>query len=895
MKGDTMVLIEGINVNDLPDDDDFVAGNSDNNSANYIDLASLEGDVAAFMNSPEEVVSTAELKDNKKKTEEKTKPTDPKSMDNVLFGDGNAEIKEKDTKDTNPKKQKGSRKKKDAESASDDGTGTPAKKKRGGKRTKSTDNTVNAESQVEEGNNGNGESQVEEGKNGNGESQIEEGKKAKKAKGKSTVKKAGKGKDEEKNPFTQVPPLEAPKEPKKPEIIDDSNGGKGNKGNGSKDNPPPVNLPLNDILNKAAQDNNVDYAGVLHFLTEVDPTVTKTLSTKYDSRAYMNDCVNFVKFMSTVLGQECQRPLCAIVSEVVSYIKKNASAAITASDIINYCNELAAYDSSNNYIMMLDGVGYTKMKVMVENAFIISYLTTMGVSDDLKVANNVDESVDAAVQLAVAVAYRSYARMLGDTLEKYEIAYKRIETEKPEMLHVIEEGDYDAFYKMLKTFGGYGTVGIDMRDIDLNMESYSPGEAASLYAAVIAKMDEFAARYNRNYDNEDVERVVDNLVSRGYRASQTNAIEYYCDELFNPKQEVESREERDRVSIDHGENIATRAYIPAGYGLSKSHIEISKPYTEVFGIPYINIRHPLFKTIAMRYSNKYKNAKKSGGKKSAMDKLAEKRVRDIEANADRAERQLIKEIKQGSLMSKFLVGDTRKETQVAGEGLGLVSSIEKGLRRITSFASNTLLIKNILKLIKMALDGEETPVSRNTLVVATNQNNAYDRNPIVSNYENDQFANVRVINPVKPEKSAAVSKKYLKQFYDIVNPLENADEYIACGAFSSNLPMGAGGNGMFQAHMDTVSSGTIDPSSVSDAAITVFRQDIMEHDGYPYTYVLTDQFTGTNNEVYRIARNNNFFGDLIRLDVDLVAIHVKKAGMDGVFIMENHDAEVLFS
>lgn len=901
MKGDTRVLIEGINVNDLPDDDDFAVGNVGDDSANFIDLASLEGDVAAFMNSPVETVSTAELKNNKKKTEEKPKPAKPTAMDNVLFGDSNAESKVKDAKDTNPKPPKGSRKKKDDESASADGTGAPAKKKRGGKQTKSTENNGNGGAQVEEGNTGNGESQVEEGNNGNGESQVEEAKKAKgkptvkkagKGKGKPTVKKEGEGNGEEGNPFKEVPPMEPPKETKNPKIIDDT---KDKKGNGGKDNPPPVNLPLNDILNKAAQDNNVDYAGVLHFLTEVDPTVTKTLSTKYDSRAYMNDCVNFVKFMSTVLGQECQRPLCAIVSEVVSYIKKNASAVITASDIINYCNELAAYDSSNNYIMLLDGVGYTKMRVMVENAFIISYLTTMGVSDDLKVANNVDESVDAAVQLAVAVAYRSYAHMLGDTLEKYEIAYKRIETEKPEMLHVIEEGDYDAFYKMLKTFGGYGTVGIDMRDIDLNMESYSPGEAASLYAAVIAKMDEFAARYNRNYDNEDVERVVDSLVSRGYRASQTNAIEYYCDELFNPKKEIESREERDRVSIDHGQNIATRAYIPAGYGLSKSHIEISKPYTEVFGIPFINIRHPLFKTIAMRYSNKYKNAKKSGGKKNAMDKLAEKRVRDIEANADRAERQLIKEIKQGSLMSKFLVGDTRKDTQVAGEGLGLVSSIEKSLRRITSFASNTLLIKNILKLIKMALDGEETPVSRNTLVVATNQNNAYDRNPIVSNYENDQFANVRVINPVKPEKSAAVSKKYLKQFYDIVNPLENADEYIACGAFSSNLPLGAGGNGMFQAHMDTVSSGTIDPSSVSDAAITVFRQDIMEHDGYPYTYVLTDQFTGTNNEVYRIARNNNFFGDLIRLDVDLVAIHVKKAGMDGVFIMENHDAEVLFS
>ena len=908
MKGDTMVLIEGINVNDLPDDDDFATRNDGEGSANFIDLASLEGDVAAFLNDPEETVSTAELKNNKKNNEKNPKPTDPTAMDNVLFGDGNAEIKAKDAENTNPNKTKGSRKKKDA-----DGTGAPAKKKRGGKRTKSTDNTGNSESQVEEAKKANGEIQVEEAGKTNSESQVEEAgagnsesqvEEAKKAKGNPTVKKTGKGKGKAKvekedkkktegeNPFKNVPPMEPPKETKKPEIIDDK---KDDKGNGRKDNPPPVNLPLNDILNKAAQDNNVDYAGVLHFLTEVDPAVTKTLSTKYDSRAYMNDCVNFVKFMSTVLGQECQRPLCAIVSEVVSYIKKNANAAVTASDIINYCNELAAYDSGNNYIMLLDGVGYTKMRVMVENAFIISYLTTMGVSDDLKVANNVDESVDAAVQLAVAVAYRSYAHMLGDTLEKYEIAYKRIETEKPEMLHVVEEGDYDAFYKMLKTFGGYGTVGIDMRDIDLNMESYSPGEAASLYAAVIAKMDEFAARYNRNYDNEDVERVVDSLVSRGYRASQTNAIEYYCDELFNPKKEIESREERDRVSIDHGQNIATRAYIPAGYGLSKSHIEISKPYTEVFGIPFINIRHPLFKTIAMRYSNKYKNAKKSSGKKSAMDKLAEKRVRDIEANADRAERQLIKEIKQGSLMSKFLVGDARKETQVAGEGLGLVSSIEKSLRRITSFASNTLLIKNILKLIKMALDGEETPVSRNTLVVATNQNNAYDRNPIVSNYENDQFANVRVINPVKPEKSAAVSKKYLKQFYDIVNPLENADEYIACGAFSSNLPLGAGGSGMFQAQMNTVSSGTIDPSSVSDAAITVFRQDIMEHDGYPYTYVLTDQFTGTNNEVYRIARNNNFFGDLIRLDVDLVAIHVKKAGMDGVFIMENHDAEVLFS
>jgi hypothetical protein len=224
-----------------------------------------------------------------------------------------------------------------------------------------------------------------------------------------------------------------------------------------------------------------------------------------------------------------------------------------------------------------------------------------------------------------------------------------------------------------------------------------------------------------------------------------------------------------------------------------------------------------------------------------------------------------------------------------------VSTIEKGLRKITSFASNSTLIKNILQLIKMAMDGDETPVSRSTLVVAANQMTSYDRNPIVSNMVNDQFANVRVFNPVKPERSAAVSKKYLKQFYDIINPLENADEYIACGAFSPMLPNGVGGHGMFRAQMQTVSGGAIDPSAVSDAAIAAFRQDILDHGGYPFTYVLTDQFTGENNQVYRIARNNNFFGNLARLDVDLVAIHVKKAGMDGIFIMENHDAEVLFS
>ena len=686
-------------------------------------------------------------------------------------------------------------------------------------------------------------------------------------------------------------------------------------------------ISLAEILQKAVQKSGLDleYSEVLLFIKSIEPYLVNSLNTtKGMADDYSDECGKFINFLSLVKNVNGQRTFSIIISEIVSYINDNTDETVTTMDFIKYCGELYVRYKDGT-LTVPNGIGYTKMKVMVNNAFIIEYLNSAGISNDFKVGNGIDDSIDGLVKEAVDVAYNQYVTEFGDIADKYILAYQRIANDRPEMLKVTENGDYEAFYKMLRTFCGASTVGIDLSDIDLNMESYTPGEAAALYAAVIAKMDEFSKRYRKSYDNEAVERVVDNMASRGYRASQTNAIEYYCEQLFNPRKTVDVPKEeepeeekdaenvapkedvdepqgedvpppleKDKISIDHGMNMATQAYIPVGYGLSKSHVEINKPYTEVFGIPFINIRHPIFKTIALKYSNRYSKKKAPKGKDGAIDKLFEKRIKSVEANADKAERQLIKEIKSGSLMSKFLLGDRTKDTQVEGEGLGLASSIEKGLRRITSFATNPMIVKNILQLIKMAMDGEETPVSRNTLVIATNKMNAYDRNPIVSNVENDQFANVRVFNPVKPEKSAAVSKKYLKQFYDIVNPLENADEYIACGAFPINLPYGFGRD-MFKAQMRTISSGAIDPSAVPDAAINAFRQDIMMHGGYPYTYVLADQFTGTNNQAFRIARNNNFLGDLFRMDVDLVAIHVKKAGMDGIFILENHDAEVLFS
>jgi hypothetical protein len=666
-------------------------------------------------------------------------------------------------------------------------------------------------------------------------------------------------------------------------------------GNGQDSNGTVKPIPLVEILRKAAQDESVNYTNVAQFITMLEPSVVKSLSSKYYEDDCLEDCKSFVTFLSELLNLNSYREVSIILSEVVAYIKKNAGVTLSAMNIIMYCNELNK-NITDRTVLDISGIGYTKIRIMVENAFIINYLNTAGVSLNLAVGNNVDTHLNNMVLLAASTAYSIYGYMLGDISDKYAIAYQRIETEKPEMLSVVTEGDYGAFYKMLKTFSGYSTVGIDLNDIDLNIDSYSPGEAASLYAAVIAKMDELAARYHKTYEKEDVERVVDSVASRGYRASQTNVIEYYCDEVLNPKTPKGEGNAKDSISVDHGMNFATRAFIPSGYGLSKSHIEISKPYTEVFGIPFINIRHPLFRTIAMKYSNRFSKAEKqSKGKTTATERAWAKRLHEVMVNADKAERQLAKEIKQGSLMSKFLVGDKAKDTQVEGEGLGFMSTIEKGLRKVTSFASNPKLIKNILKLIKLAIDGIETPVSRSTLVIATDAQHAYDMNPIVPNDVNDQYAHVRVFNPVKPEKTAAVSKKYLKQFYDIVNPLENADEYIACGAFSSNLPAGVGGNGMFRSQLQTISGGVIDPSSVPDSAITAFRQDIMQHNGYPFTYVLTDQTTGGSNDVYKIVRNNNFFGDLVRLDVDLVAIHVKKGSIDGIFIMENRDAEVLFS
>jgi hypothetical protein len=76
----------------------------------------------------------------------------------------------------------------------------------------------------------------------------------------------------------------------------------------------------------------------------------------------------------------------------------------------------------------------------------------------------------------------------------------------------------------------------------------------------------------------------------------------------------------------------------------------------------------------------------------------------------------------------------------------------------------------------------------------------------------------------------------------------------------------------------------------------------MEHDGYPYTYVLvSDDGAGRNsegigrqNDTYKITKRLPLGLTWMKTGSSLVAIHVKGNGMDGLFVMEKRDADVLF-
>ena len=209
---------------------------------------------------------------------------------------------------------------------------------------------------------------------------------------------------------------------------------------------------LDEILRLAVKESgrDLEYSDVLGFINTVDPSAIRSLSsTKGTPADYREECDKFVAFLASVKEANCQRTLSIIISEIVSYIHDNTDETVTIMNFIKYCCELYARYKDET-LTVPNGIGYTKMKVMVDNAFIIEYLKSGGISNDFKVGNGIDDSIDELVKNAVNVAYNQYVTEFSEIANKYILAYKRIENDRPEMLKVADDGDYEAFYKMLR-------------------------------------------------------------------------------------------------------------------------------------------------------------------------------------------------------------------------------------------------------------------------------------------------------------------------------------------------------------------------------------------------------------------------------------------------------------
>ena len=152
-------------------------------------------------------------------------------------------------------------------------------------------------------------------------------------------------------------------------------------------------VPLSETLRQAIDNSGlaVNYTEIFEFIKAVDPSAVRLLDAKYNPIDVSDYCDKFIQFMSTLSNAGSQRQLSIIISEIVSYIKKNANETFTAIDIITYCNKLHDTVKDEN-VFALKGVGYTRMKIMVENAFIIEYLSSYGISEDLRIGNGVDDA-----------------------------------------------------------------------------------------------------------------------------------------------------------------------------------------------------------------------------------------------------------------------------------------------------------------------------------------------------------------------------------------------------------------------------------------------------------------------------------------------------------------------
>lgn len=660
-------------------------------------------------------------------------------------------------------------------------------------------------------------------------------------------------------------------------------------------------IPIGDMIRNNMQDG---YASAIKVLAMIVPDMAKKMNEKMEYSSIKDILSGFCSFVKTASSNSTLRFYSGAVFSIVSYLKANGINPPSVVDAMNIYTSIGSGEADAEEIAKVS-LTRAVSGTLARNSFIIEALTENGIDIGIPAVPDTvaPKSAQNAYTMMTGIIYRMHEGDIEPVAKSYVNAYRRLETSNKDFLERIktleQSGNESGFYNMLETFRNEKTINLDMRDAELNKKAYKNSESIALWNAIVQCMSGMSEKYGKDYDETLVNEAFDRISSRGYGAYNEDVINGVCEDMFNSKKPVVN-DDKNTVSHTSGSGKTGNAYIPFGYGLSKSHVEMGKPYTEVFGMPYINIRHPIFKTIAMKYTESFKRSESRLESKDNPE--LKKRVKMIKTRADKAEAQLKAEIKKGSLMSHMFSDAKDKTTQVSGEKRDLLTRIDDKLRKVTSVISNGMTTKNILDLIKMAIDGDEIPVSRNTLVVRATPETGYKNNPMISTETNDTFAFISVENPIKPEKNAAVSKKYLKQFYNIINPLDNADEYIACGAFSPSMTDGSGADDMIRAQMLSVSHGLVDAGSVPESAVNLFRRDIMEHDGYPYTYVLvSDDGAGRNsegigrqNDTYKITKRLPLGLNWMKTGSSLVAIHVKGNGMDGLFVMEKRDADVLF-
>lgn len=437
-----------------------------------------------------------------------------------------------------------------------------------------------------------------------------------------------------------------------------------------------------------------------------------------------------------------------------------------------------------------------------------------------------------------------------------EIAKAKVDGSLLELIHMYERGGIKS-----------------ERTAEDNIGTYNEAEKMALRTSVI---DEFN-KLKKGYNDEYVNYVMKKAMESGLRASYRTEIAELCSNMFNPKKDMKLPGNT-ATEVGGETSNGYHVYYPKGYGpLTSLNSALNEPYSEIYGIPFINIKHPLFKQIAIKYKPEFNG-------KNPSKKVDERRIKKMLKIANKAEKQLIADMKKGSLFYHWLRDNPTEDTAVEDSNKpGFIKKLDNVCGKLFPFPGNHAKVKRIMKLIKQAYENDEVPVTRKLLKVIADPSHSYKNNPLISNTSNDEYAFIRVCNMHDERQSTAISKKYIKTFYAPLHPLDNAADYVAACAVPNHLLNTVAA----QRHIKAISKGKYNVGAVTDSEVNAFMNDVSANGDYPYTFLLT-----ANPQIKNESDGYVKFG--LTLSHGLVGVHVKFGSVDGMFIMEKKDADVLF-